>query len=114
MKLCRSFLSISISALLSLQVVNANQNILTEEFKNSFISSFQPEFKNGCVASTMAQGVPERKREAVINFCSCVAEQSKSMLIDEVILDLTRNMKNPVYMQQLTLKLLEKAAPKCM
>lgn len=114
MKLYRSILFISISTLFSLQVVNAHQNTLKEEFKNQFISSLQTELKNGCVASTMLQGVPESKRDAVIKFCSCVSEQSESMLTDEVVLDLTRNMQNPVYMQQFALKLMEKAAPKCM
>lgn len=114
MKLYRSILFISISALFSLQVVNANQNILIEESKLEFISSFQAELKNGCIASTMAQGVSESKRDAVINFCSCVSEQSKSMLTDGIILDLTRNMQNPIYMQQFALKLMEKATPKCM
>lgn len=114
MKLYRTILFLSIGTLFSLQVVNANQNILTEGMKHEFISSFQAELKNSCIASTMAQGVPERKREAVMKFCGCVSEQSKSMLKDELILELIRNMQNPVYMQQFALKLMETAAPKCM
>lgn len=114
MKLYRSVLAISTVALLSIQLVNANQNSITEEFKQAFIPSFQAELKNGCIASTMAQGVSESKRDEVTQFCSCVSGQSKSMLNDEMIIQLLNNQQNPAYMQQFALKLMQTAAPKCM